>query len=43
MGCNVGKFILVELSGKKGVLVVDEDERLIGALNVHDLFRAGVM
>ena len=26
-----------------GLLVVDEEERLIGALNVHDLFRAGVM
>ncbi len=26
-----------------GLLVIDEDERLIGALNVHTLFRAGVM
>ena len=26
-----------------GLLVVDEEQRLIGALNVHDLFRAGVM
>jgi arabinose-5-phosphate isomerase len=26
-----------------GLLVVDDDERLIGALNIHDLFRAGVM
>jgi len=25
------------------LLVVDNDERLVGALNVHDLFRAGVM
>jgi arabinose-5-phosphate isomerase len=25
------------------LLVVDGDERLVGALNVHDLFRAGVM
>ncbi len=25
------------------LLVTDDDERLIGALNVHDLFRAGVM
>ncbi|RLA31239.1 MAG: D-arabinose 5-phosphate isomerase, partial [Gammaproteobacteria bacterium] len=25
------------------LLVVDDDERLVGALNVHDLFRAGVM
>ena len=26
-----------------GLLVVDADDRLVGALNVHDLFRAGVM
>jgi len=26
-----------------GLLVTDDDNRLIGALNVHDLFRAGVM
>jgi arabinose-5-phosphate isomerase len=26
-----------------GFLVVDDDERLVGALNVHNLFRAGVM
>ena len=25
------------------LLVVDEDQKLVGALNVHDLFRAGVM
>ncbi len=25
------------------VLVVDEDEKLVGALNIHDLFRAGIM
>ncbi len=25
------------------LLVVDEDQRLIGALNIHDLFRAGVV
>ena len=25
------------------LLVVDRDERLVGALNIHDLFRAGVM
>ncbi len=25
------------------LLVVDEDKRLIGALNIHDLFRAGIM
>ena len=26
-----------------GLLVVDAEQRLIGALNIHDLFRAGVM
>ena len=25
------------------LLVADEDNRLIGALNIHDLFRAGIM
>jgi len=25
------------------LLVADEDDRLIGALNIHDLFRAGIM
>ena len=25
------------------LIVVDEDEKIIGALNVHDLFRAGIM
>ena len=25
------------------LLVVDSDRRLVGALNIHDLFRAGVM
>ena len=25
------------------LLVVDKDDRLVGALNIHDLFRAGVM
>ena len=25
------------------LLVVDEDERLVGALNMHDLLRAGVI
>ena len=23
--------------------VVDENDRLVGALNIHDLFRAGIM
>ena len=26
-----------------GLLVTDDENRLIGALNIHDLFRAGVM
>ncbi len=26
-----------------GLLIADQDNRLIGALNIHDLFRAGVM
>ena len=26
-----------------GLLVADEDNRLVGALNIHDLFRAGIM
>ena len=26
-----------------GLLVADEDGRLVGALNIHDLFRAGIM
>jgi arabinose-5-phosphate isomerase len=26
-----------------GLLVADQDRRLVGALNVHDLFRAGIM
>lgn len=26
-----------------GLLVTDENDRLVGALNVHDLFRAGIM
>ena len=25
------------------LLVADDDGRLVGALNIHDLFRAGVM
>jgi arabinose-5-phosphate isomerase len=25
------------------LLVASEDSRLVGALNVHDLFRAGIM
>jgi len=25
------------------LLVADEEQRLVGALNIHDLFRAGIM
>ena len=25
------------------LIVIDDDDRVVGALNVHDLFRAGVM
>lgn len=34
---------IIEENKITGLLVVDSDERLIGALNIHDLFRAGVM
>jgi arabinose-5-phosphate isomerase len=34
---------LMETSRITQLLVVDENDVLIGALNVHDLFRAGVM
>lgn len=34
---------LLEENKITSLLVVDEDRQLIGALNVHDLFRAGVM
>ena len=34
---------LLETHGITALLVVDEHQTLIGALNVHDLFRAGVM
>jgi arabinose-5-phosphate isomerase len=34
---------LMETSRITQLLVVDEDDKLVGALNVHDLFRAGVM
>jgi len=26
-----------------GLLVVDKDKRLVGALNIHDLLKAGVV
>ena len=34
---------LLEENKITGLLITDEDNRLVGALNVHDLFRAGVM
>lgn len=34
---------LMEENKITGLLIVDDDDRLVGALNVHDLFRAGVM
>jgi arabinose-5-phosphate isomerase len=34
---------LMEENKITGLLVADEDNRLIGALNIHDLFRAGIM
>lgn len=34
---------LMEENKITGVLVADSDGRLVGALNVHDLFRAGIM
>ena len=34
---------LLEENKITGLLVVDDDDRLIGALNIHDLFREGLM
>jgi arabinose-5-phosphate isomerase len=34
---------LMEENKITGLLVIDSDRRLVGALNVHDLFRAGIM
>ena len=34
---------LMQLRSINALLVVDDDQRLVGALNVHDLLRAGVM
>ena len=35
--------LVMEENKITGLLVVDDEHRLIGALNIHDLFRAGVM
>jgi arabinose-5-phosphate isomerase len=34
---------ILEQNKINALLVVDEDSRVVGALNIHDLFRAGVM
>ena len=34
---------LLEQHKITSLIVVDEDKTVVGALNVHDLFRAGVM
>jgi len=34
---------LMEENKITSLLVADDDNRLVGALNVHDLFRAGIM
>jgi len=35
--------LLLEQNKINALLIVDDDNQLIGALNIHDLFRAGVM
>jgi arabinose-5-phosphate isomerase len=35
--------LVMEENKITSLLVADEERRLIGALNVHDLFRAGIM
>ena len=35
--------LMMEKHSINGLLVLDESGRLVGALNVHDLLRAGVM
>jgi arabinose-5-phosphate isomerase len=39
----VEAIVLMEENKITSLLVADEDLRLVGALNVHDLFRAGIM
>ena len=34
---------LMEENKITSLLVADDDMRLLGALNIHDLFRAGIM
>ena len=35
--------LLMEENKITSLLVADEDDQLLGALNIHDLFRAGIM
>ena len=35
--------LVMEENKITSLLVADEERRLIGALNIHDLFRAGIM
>jgi arabinose-5-phosphate isomerase len=35
--------LMMEKHAVNGLLVLDDTGRLVGALNVHDLLRAGVM
>ncbi|MGI9221360.1 MAG: KpsF/GutQ family sugar-phosphate isomerase [Woeseiaceae bacterium] len=39
----VEAVVLMEENKITSLLVADDDDRLLGALNVHDLFRAGIM
>ncbi len=39
----VEAVVLMEENKITSLLVADDDRRLVGALNVHDLFRAGIM
>ncbi len=39
----VEAVLLMEENKITALLVIDDDRRLVGALNVHDLFRAGIM
>ena len=39
----VEAVVLMEENKITSLLVADEDRRLLGALNIHDLFRAGIM
>jgi arabinose-5-phosphate isomerase len=34
---------ILETNKINALVVIDDDNKVIGALNIHDLFRAGVM